>query len=142
MPRRPVRFLYTGIRVRDLERSLLFYRAIGFRVRARGAMTHGGQWVHLVFPGSRHRIELNFYPRGNRFYQPHRKGTEFDHFGFYTSDVVGWSRRALRAGGTVVSDFVDGRQRLIYVADPDGIWLEAFGSARPRKRARGTARSR
>ena len=133
MPKPPVRFLYSGIRVRDLERSLRFYRALGFRVRARGRMEHGGVWVHLRFPGSHHRLELNYYPRGNRFYAPWRAGTEFDHFGFYARDVAGWRRRAERAGGKVVADFVEGRSRLVYVSDPDGVWLEAFGPARPRR---------
>ncbi|HYB78783.1 MAG TPA: VOC family protein [Thermoplasmata archaeon] len=133
--RRSVRFLYSGIRVRDLDRSLRFYRALGFKVHARGRMGHGGKWVHLVFPGSRHRLELNYYPRENRFYEPFRPGSEFDHFGFHSPDVIGWRRRAIRAGGRVVEDFVDGRSRLIYVNDPDGVCLEVFGPARPRRRA-------
>lgn len=97
-------------------------------------MNHGGEWVHLVYPGSRHRLELNFYPRGNRFYARFRKGEEFDHFGFYSSDVAGWCRRAVRAGGKVIQDFVDGKSRLIYVVDPNGVWLEVFGPVRPRRR--------
>jgi len=101
-------------------------------------MGHGGKWVHLVFPGSRHRVELNFYPRGNRFYEPFRPGTEFDHFGFVVSDVERWHRRALRAGGKTVADFVDGKYRLVYVNDPNGVCIEAFG---PSKVPRGRTRS-
>lgn len=136
MARPPVRFLYSGIRVRDLRRSLAFYRAIGFRVLGKGRMEHGGQYVHLVFPGSRHRLELNYYPKGNRFYEPFRRGTEFDHFGFFVSDVASWYRRALRAGGKSVADFIEGKYRLVYVNDPNGVCLEAFGPARPRRRSR------
>ena len=136
MARRPVRFLYSGIRVKNLERSIRFYRSLGFRVRSRGRMEHGGAWVHLLFPGSRHRLELNFYPRGNRFYEPFRPGTEFDHFGFYTTDVTDWRRRAVRAGGKVLADFVDGKYRLVYVNDPNGVCLEAFGPLRPPRRRR------
>jgi len=140
MARPAVRFLYSGIRVRDLARSVRFYRALGFRVRSRGRMEHGGEWVHLVHPGSHHRLELNYYPRGNRFYEPFRSGAEFDHFGFYASDVAGWRKRAVRAGGKVVEDFLDGKFRLIYVNDPNGICLEAFGPARRRRpRARSRA---
>lgn len=141
MARRSVRFLYSGIRVRNLTRSLAFYRALGFRILARGRMDHGGLWVHLVFPGSRHRLELNFYPKGNRFYEPFRSGTEFDHFGFFTPDVEGWYRRALRAGGRPVADFVDGTSRLVYVNDPDGVCVEAFGPAHPRPRRPRTRRT-
>lgn len=134
MPPRTERFLYSGIRVRDLPRSIRFYRAIGFRLFGRGRMKHGGQYAHLTFPGSPHRIELNFYPEGNRYFEPFRHGTEFDHFGFHVPDVEAWYQRALRAGATRVDDFVDGKYRLVYVNDPDGICLEAFGLAEPRRR--------
>jgi lactoylglutathione lyase len=141
MARRSVRFLYSGIRVRDLQRSIKFYRALGFRVLGRGRMEHGGRWVQMGFPRSRHWIELNFYPKGNRFYEPFRPGTEFDHFGFFVSDVAAWHRRARRAGATTVEDFVDGKNRLVYVNDPNGICLEAFGPARPKRKVRATRRT-
>jgi catechol 2,3-dioxygenase-like lactoylglutathione lyase family enzyme len=135
-----VKFLYSGLRVRSVARSLAFYRKLGFRPVARGTMEHGGVWVHLRFPRSWHRLELNYYPPGNRFYEPIRRGTEFDHFGFYAPDPVAWKRRALRAGGRLVEEFVEGRFRLIYVRDPDGNWLEAFGPASPRRRRAGSHR--
>jgi catechol 2,3-dioxygenase-like lactoylglutathione lyase family enzyme len=131
----PPRFLYSGLRVRDLERSLAFYRKFGFRIQARGTMEHGGRWVHLVYPRSRHRLELNYYPKSNRFWEPFRNGSEFDHFGFYAPDLPGWVRTALRAGGRIVADFTEGKTRLVYIRDPDGNWIEAFGpSVAPRRR--------
>jgi catechol 2,3-dioxygenase-like lactoylglutathione lyase family enzyme len=139
--RKPARFLYSGIRVRNLARSIAFYRKLGFRIRNRGAMVHGGQWVHLVFPGSHHRLELNYYPPRNRFYEPFRKGAEFDHFGFYAPDVAAWHRQALRAGARTIAEFDDGPARLVYVVDPNGVCLEAFGPAHPRRRRRPTSRS-
>jgi catechol 2,3-dioxygenase-like lactoylglutathione lyase family enzyme len=100
-------------------------------------MEHGGKWVHLVYPHSRHRLELNYYPKANRFWEPFRAGTEFDHFGFYAPDIQAWRRTALKAGGKLAAEFVEGRFRLVYVRDPDGNWIEAFGPAvlrRPRRR--------
>ena len=42
------RFYYTGIRVRNLTRSLAFYaKAFGMRVVNRGTMPHGGKYVQL-----------------------------------------------------------------------------------------------
>jgi catechol 2,3-dioxygenase-like lactoylglutathione lyase family enzyme len=130
-----LRFVYTGIRVRNLARSLAFYRKFGFREVARGQMEHGGRWVHLTFPGSPHRLELNSYSPRNRFYTPIRVGTEFDHFGFFTDDLPAWRRRGARAGAPLVADFPQGEKyRQVYVADPDGNWIGAFGPAdRPRK---------
>lgn len=124
-----VRFLYSGIRVRDLTRSLRFYRALGFRVIRRGVMEHRGEWVHLKFPKSHHRLELNYYPRGSEFYTPFRSGSEFDHFGFYFSDLPRWIARAKRAGGRVKVEVPDGPNRLVYIEDPNGIWLEFIGPA-------------
>ena len=123
--------MYSGIRVRNLARSVRFYRAIGFRVVKRGGFSHGGRWVHLVFPKSGHRLELNYYPKGTPFYEPFRAGTEFDHFGFFVTDPRAWLRRMIRAGATPVIGFVDGPAELLYVKDPDGIWLAACGPSEP-----------
>ncbi len=128
------RFFYSGIRVRQLARSLDFYRALGFRVFRRGVMEHGGKWVHLKFPGSHHRLELNYYPKGTPFYEPFRKGSEFDHFGFYFTDLARWVARAKRAGGKVVARVPDGRNELVYLEDPNGIWLEFIGPRKPARR--------
>jgi catechol 2,3-dioxygenase-like lactoylglutathione lyase family enzyme len=126
-----VRFVYSGIRVRDLERSVRFYRRMGFRVLKRGWFSHGGKWVHLVFPGSPHRLELNYYPEGTAFYRPFRAGEEFDHFGFYVSNPQRWLRSALRAGATPAVGFVDGPAQLLFVKDPDGVWLGCCGPSSP-----------
>ncbi len=133
---RDVRFLYSGLRVRNVARALRFYERFGFRVRSRGTMEHGGVWIQLRFPGSYHRLELNYYPPKSRYFEPIRHGTEFDHLGFYAKDPLAWKRRALRAGARPALEFVEGRQRIVYVKDPDGNWLEAFGPARPRRKRR------
>ncbi len=129
--RNEVRFIYSGIRVRNLERSLRFYRRLGFRVFKQGWFSHGGRWVHLVFPGSPHRLELNYYPKGTAFYQPFRPGEEFDHFGFYVSDPLRWLRSVVKAGAQPVIGFVDGPAQLLFVKDPDGVWLGACGPSTP-----------
>ncbi len=131
-----LRFLYSGIRVRDLDRSLRFYAGLGFRERFRGRMDHGGIYVHLLQPGSPRRIELNFYPRGTRFYTAYPKGPEFDHFGFRTDNVDASVRWMKRLGGrVVVPAWTETGQRIAFVADPDGFLLEVFQSV-PRVRLR------
>jgi catechol 2,3-dioxygenase-like lactoylglutathione lyase family enzyme len=133
MPRVKVEFVYAGIRVRRLERSLRFYRKVGFRVHRRGRMAHGGQWVHLRYPGAEERVELNYYPPRSRFYEPVRKGTEFDHFGFRVSDVEAWEASLRRLGFQVVARIREAHENIVYIRDPDGNWLEFFG---PPARAR------
>jgi len=126
-----VRFMYSGIRVRDLARSVRFYRSLGFRVIKKGGFSHGGRWVHLVFPGSEHRIELNYYPPGTPFFETFQPGTEFDHFGFYVSNPRRWLRKVLRAGAKPRVGFVDGPAQLLFVEDPDGVGIACCGPSSP-----------
>ncbi len=127
MARVKVELVYSGIRVRNLERSLRFYRRLGFKVYRRGTMEHGGKWVHLTFPGARQALELNFYPRSNRFYEPFRRGTEFDHFGFRVSDVEAWEAELRRRKLPIVARIRESHENLVFTRDPDGNWLEFFG---------------
>jgi catechol 2,3-dioxygenase-like lactoylglutathione lyase family enzyme len=131
MPALKVQMLYSGIRVRNVARSLAFYKKLGFKVVSRGTMGHGGTWIHLGFPGSKHELELNYYPPSNRFFEPWKSGTEFDHFGFYVTDVGAWTRQLRRKKIRVVAKFSDLRSSLVYVRDPDGVWLEFFGPREP-----------
>lgn len=97
-------------------------------------MEHGGQWVHLAMPRQSQRLELNYDPPGNRFYEPLRTGTELDGLGFVVSDVDRWVRRSKRLGARVVVDFSEARERMAYVRDLDGIWVEFCGVPKPPRR--------
>jgi catechol 2,3-dioxygenase-like lactoylglutathione lyase family enzyme len=146
--RNMIRPLYTGLRIKNLTKSIRFYRALGFRQTMR-MKTLLGELVQLEHPSSGFTIELNYFPRTSRVYEPLRKGTELDHFGFEVGDVDWCVKRLCRAGGKVKSrphdckviihetgathdSWVDGRAA--YVADPDGIWIELLGRLHPRRR--------
>lgn len=137
--KRKVRFLYSGIRVKDLGRSIKFYQTLGFKLLFRGKMAHGGEYAHLAIPGQTARIELNYYPKGNRFFTPYARG-EFDHHGFYVDDADQWIRRLTRAGGRVaIPAWDEPHSRIGYVEDPDGFLVEVFSELKkpkkPRRRA-------
>ncbi len=121
--------VYFGIRVKSLKRSLQFYtRVLGMRVVHKGTMRHGGVFVHLKKPGSTQRLELNYYPPGNRFYEKYRPGTEMDHIGFWAKDVDrAYAKLRSKGARKAVAPFWNGKERLAYVKDPDGIWIELFG---------------
>ena len=140
--------LYTGLRVRNLDRSIRFYKVLGFRQTMR-MRTVVGEFAQLEDPDSGFTIELNYFPRGSRVYEPLRKGTELDHFGFEVGDVDACVAKLCRAGGNVKSrphdceiiihergavhdSWEDGRAA--YVADPDGIWIELLGRSRSERR--------
>ncbi len=119
------RFRYTGIRVRDLDRSLAFYtKLLGMRVIGRGTMPHGGKYVHLRTPGSTQRLELNWYPKGSRFYTPYRRGEEMDHLAFVVDDVREAFGELVEKGAKVAVDPAHSKGTEVYMQDPDGIWLE------------------
>src|SRR5256885_16380838 len=83
-----MKLLYAGIRVRDLETSIRFYRTVmGMRDSRRGTMRHGGVWVELQSPGSPQRLELKWYPPGSRFHTPYRRGEGLDHLAVRVTDA-------------------------------------------------------
>lgn len=134
------RALYTGLRVRNLERSVRFYRALGFRTTLR-LRTRLGEAVQLEHRPGRFTIELNRFRPGSRGYEPYRRGSELDHLGFWVDDVDRWVRKLCRAGGRVrwpaancrvivpPRPWSDGRAAM--VADPDGVWIELMGPPKP-----------
>jgi catechol 2,3-dioxygenase-like lactoylglutathione lyase family enzyme len=91
-------------------------------------MSHGGKWVHLIDPETHQMLELNWYPKGSRFYENYRNGSELDHIGFVVDDVVKWFNLLLRHGAKPAAEaFGDENETLAYVRDPDGIWIELIG---------------
>ena len=128
MARKQIRLYYSGIQVRDLSRSLKFYRYLGLRIKRRGTMSHRGKWVHLMDPKTRQMLELNWYPKGSKFYEKYRNGSELDHIGFIVDDAVKWFDLLVRRGAKPAADpFGDVNETLAYVKDPDGIWIELIG---------------
>ncbi|MDG6952897.1 MAG: VOC family protein [Nitrososphaerota archaeon] len=119
------KFYYSGIRVRDLKKSLDFYtKALGMKVVRRGTMPHGGKWVQLRGEGSAQTLELNWYPEGSRFHSEYAPGEELDHLAFKVEDVRAAYRLLLSKGATSAVPPEESEGTEVYVRDPDGIWLE------------------
>jgi catechol 2,3-dioxygenase-like lactoylglutathione lyase family enzyme len=97
-------------------------------------MAHGGKWVHLVDPSTKQELELNWYPRGSRFYEKYRNGSELDHIGFSVDDAEKWFKLLVSRGARpAVKPFGAESETLAYVKDPDGIWIELIGPGRKRR---------
>ena len=127
-----MRFEVVGLRVTQLERSLRFYtRALGFKVVRRGDTRSwgGGIWVRLEGPGSRQRIELNWYPKGSMFAGPFRTGDAVDHLDFTLgvaprSELEKVYRRLLRHGARPTGyEPSNTGGWMASVMDPDGVWI-------------------
>ncbi len=115
---------YTGIRVRDLARSVRFYtEGLGLRVGPTGRMAAGGVWQELKDPASGAELELNYYPGE----VPYREGDELDHLGFRVNDLDGTIARLVSLGARVrIPPFTEGNERLAFLSDPDGVWVELY----------------
>src|SRR2546427_2209699 len=86
-------FRYTGIRVRDLDRSIAFYTTVlGMRVTWRMKIREtGGEIAVLKSPRGTQRLELNWYPPRGR-YREHRQGEELDHLALPDPDLDAFLR--------------------------------------------------
>jgi len=115
---------YTGIRVRDMARSVRFYtEGLGLRVGPTGRMAAGGLWQELKDPESGAVLELNFYPGD----PPYREGDELDHLGFRVDDLTAAIHRLEALGGRVrIPAFTEGDEQLAFLSDPDGVWVELY----------------
>lgn len=84
--------------------------------------------MHLTDPSSKQSLELNWYPKGSRFYGKYRNGSELDHIGFIVDDAVKWFKLLVKHGAKPAAEpFGDELETLAYVKDPDGIWIELIG---------------
>ncbi len=123
-------FSYTGIRVRDLERSLRFYtEVLGMRLVFRMKIRRQrGEVVLLKSPRGAQRLELNWYEPGSRYAAPFRPGEALDHLAFRIGSLRRAKAEFRRKGVRIVDRYVGPRGgEWFYVADPDGNWIEING---------------
>lgn len=94
------------------------------RVLTEGTMSHKGHWVLLEDATTRQRIELNYYPPGNKFAKTYIPGEALDHFDVFVPDVEAAAGDLKRIGGEptgIDSGSSHGWQEC--VTDPDGNWI-------------------
>ena len=87
-------------------------------------MPHGGRFVHLKSPGSPQRLELNWYPKGSRFYKKYARGEELDHLAFYVKNVRHAYEELVKKGADAAVKPSEAKGTEVYIKDPDGIWIE------------------
>lgn len=87
--------------------------------------------MELKSPHSSQRLELNYYPRGTKYYDKFKTGSELDHLAFWVKDVDTRYAELLKKGAKKgIAPFQQGRYRFAFVKDPDGIWIELIGRGR------------
>lgn len=123
------KLIYTGIRVKDLDRSVEFYtRLLGMKEtgRTKVDMTKG-ETVGLVSEDGGHLLELNYYGKGSDFDIKYGVGEALDHLAFQVEDLEKALAEAKKAGYPVVLDMKTKNSRWTYIKDPNGIYVELFG---------------
>ncbi len=124
-----MKFIYTGIRVRDVDRSVKFYTEImEMEEVRRGTMRDGGIWIQLKDKDSEQRLELNYYPSDKKYYEEYVEGSELDHLAFWCDDVRESYKKVIANGGTsAIEPWNEDDSTLAFVRDPDGVWIELEG---------------
>jgi len=124
-----MRFEYTGIRVRELKRSIEFYtKTMGMKLVRRGKMRAGGIYVQLKSKNSQQLLELNYYPPEAKYHEEYVEGSELDHLAFWCKDVRKSYEKVLAGGATsAIEPWDEGGYTLAFVRDPDGVWIELIG---------------
>ena len=125
------KLIYTGIRVKDMDESIAFYtKVLGMKLTGRSKIeASGGETAGLVSEEGGHIIELNYYPKGNRFQTTYAVGEGLDHLAFQVDDLKKALAEAEKAGYPVVLDMKTKTSRWTYIKDPNGIYIELFGKS-------------
>lgn len=120
-------FSYTGIGVRDLDLSVSFYmERFGMRLLGRHKIPETrGEIAVLKSPGGDQILELNWYADRKEY----RNGDEVDHLAFEVPDADE-ALEELKVSGVEVAmePFNEGKSRLAFVKDPNGIWIELMST--------------
>ncbi len=122
-------FIYTGIRTRDLDRSLEFYtQVMGMTILDRiKAPEHKGEFAVLKSEGSPHSLEINWYDEDSPVAGPYQTGEELDHLAFHTEDLDATLAYLDGKGYPMVMGPIESEHaRWAYIQDPDGIYVEIF----------------
>jgi lactoylglutathione lyase len=122
-------FTYTGIRVKDLDKSLKFYaQVLGMKETGRSSIeTTGGEVVSLVSEDGGPQLELNFYGKASKYAnREYVVGEGMDHLAFQVKDLDEALGEAKKLGYPSVLDIRGKTSRWAYIEDPNGIWIELF----------------
>jgi len=86
----------------------------------------GGTVVGLKSVEGGQDLELNYYPRGNKYAAKYAAGEGLDHLAFKVEDLDEALTEFAKAGHRTVLEVKGPSSRWAYVKDPNGIWIELF----------------
>ncbi len=119
-----VKFLHTRIRVSDLDRSIAFYRKLGFEPGERKDSPQGNQLAFMHLPGNDHFLELTFSPEFVVEFPE-----DLMHTCVGAPDIIDYCDMLEKDGIEIWPDgwrdkFSSGERKMAFVTDPDGYEVE------------------
>jgi lactoylglutathione lyase len=121
----PVELIHTMVRILDEERSLAFYKALGFEERGRKRV--GGDTATIIFmglPGDGDRLELTLNDGRT---EPYELGEAYGHVALTTTDLDAELAALAELGiqpDKPPYEAYPGGSRITFVTDPDGYRIE------------------
>jgi lactoylglutathione lyase len=122
------KFVYTGIRVKNLEKSLDFYtKILGMKAISRTKIEEAkGEVVNLATEQDGQVLELNYYAQDSKFNTEYQIGEGLDHLAFQVDDLEKATSEADKAGFPVILSMKTASSKWAYIKDPNGIYIELF----------------
>jgi lactoylglutathione lyase len=126
-----IRFLHTRIRVRDLDRSIAFYQALGYVAGERKDSPQGNRLAFLELPENEVLLELCYSP-GYAATCPE----DLMHTCLGVPDIVAYCGQVEAAGIEIWpagwrKQFASGGRKMAFVTDPDGYEVEILERESP-----------
>jgi lactoylglutathione lyase len=119
-----IKFLHTRIRVADIDRSIEFYRQLGYEEGERKDSPQGNRLAFLRLPGNEVFLELCHSPDYTESCPE-----DLMHTCLGVPDIIGYCDRLERGGIEIWPDgwrekFGSGGRKMAFVTDPDGYEVE------------------
>jgi lactoylglutathione lyase len=115
--------IHTCYRITDPDRSIAFYRALGFEERRRLPIRDEAMNIYMGLPGDGDRLELTY----NYGVESYELGSAYGHIAVTVDDIDGALEQL--AGQGIEPErppytINEGGSRLCFVRDPDGYRIE------------------
>lgn len=133
------RFSYTGIRVRNLDGAVEFFRKyLGMKLQSRvKADWNKGEFANMVSKEEKHWLELNWYADDSPVAAPFQEGDELDHLGFEVENFRELLKKLNDAGyPTRIGPIKYGVWEVAFVQGFENIWLDIYRIHRKAKKRR------
>jgi catechol 2,3-dioxygenase-like lactoylglutathione lyase family enzyme len=117
--------LYASIRVKDMKKSLAFYKSLGMTVIGRRSHVPGEKIVMLASKETKQRLNLMYYSKSCMWFSPWKEnGVELDHLMFEVKDAKKTYKKLTAKGAPAATKIWEGKERMMgFVKDPNGIWI-------------------